>query len=383
MDKNIKIFNKQSTNKYREKNFILSKNIEMNIENSFNNFLIVGRAGSGVSNNFILPNILKANSNYIIVDEGSIFKKTKNYFENLGYNVYLFDFMKSSESNGINLLKYFDSKSLHKYIYGKHCFDIESLNIIDFLYRTLYRYFDNPTLKNFYYLCDIYNLKDFYDNIFDSSTLKTEFKRLNKYKKSTFISELQKLKNILDENNFKKILDIFDKDDFNLNDIINDNIVIFIKPHISSFLNKQCCKFIEYLISYVKNYYIINNKNKKTISFFLDRISSYDYFENLEIFLAIKSSNVKLFISIYSIDDLKKSKNLSFSTVDFDFIIFLSLDTISLNFLTGRLNNYYDINKLKFDIDNIKTSFENNSNCLIFLTIPFRGLKFFIDKKYF
>jgi len=73
-----------------------------------NNVAIVGASGSGKTSSIIAPNILQANSNYIVTDpKGKLYQKYKKYLERKGYDVCLLDFIDTYKSTvKYNIFKY-------------------------------------------------------------------------------------------------------------------------------------------------------------------------------------------------------------------------------------------------------------------------------------
>lgn len=72
-----------------------------------NNILICGASGAGKTRNIIIPNILQANTSYVIYDpKGKLFKDYGMYLKNRGYDVKNIDFLHPEVSDGYNPFPY-------------------------------------------------------------------------------------------------------------------------------------------------------------------------------------------------------------------------------------------------------------------------------------
>ena len=93
--KNIDDFNERLNSPYGckenngDENIVLSKNIclgyNKEITKRNNNILVIGGAGTGKGISFVMPNLLSANANYVLIDDGSYYIKTKDFFIEKGY----------------------------------------------------------------------------------------------------------------------------------------------------------------------------------------------------------------------------------------------------------------------------------------------------------
>lgn len=94
-----------------EKNKIFSQNIKMSIDARVtelnNNVLIIGGAGAGKTYREVKPNLLQANSTYIITDpKGEILRSCGQYFTDIGYQVKVVNLVEMSQSDCYNPFQY-------------------------------------------------------------------------------------------------------------------------------------------------------------------------------------------------------------------------------------------------------------------------------------
>lgn len=114
------IFNKNKLSK-EEKQFnqqfssgaddiILSKNLrkDLNNKNLNNNICIIGQAGTGKGRNYIIPNLLQANSSFVIFEEHSHeYNKIADFLkQEKGYNIQVFDLQNPENSIYYNPLSF-------------------------------------------------------------------------------------------------------------------------------------------------------------------------------------------------------------------------------------------------------------------------------------
>ena len=107
---------KQQQNNNFQKNIILGKNtcIAFNTDNMVNNqnSIVIGGSGSGKSFHVIEPNLLQANSSYVITDpDGYLYKKYGSYLQYMGYHVRCLNLVEPSKSDHYNPLAYIRSES--------------------------------------------------------------------------------------------------------------------------------------------------------------------------------------------------------------------------------------------------------------------------------
>ena len=114
------IFNKNKLSK-EEKQFnqqfssgaddiILSKNLrkDLNNKNLNNNICVIGQAGTGKGRNYIIPNLLQANSSFVIFEEHSHeYNKIADFLkQEKGYNIQVFDLQNPENSICYNPLSF-------------------------------------------------------------------------------------------------------------------------------------------------------------------------------------------------------------------------------------------------------------------------------------
>ena len=114
------IFNKNKLSK-EEKQFnqqfssgaddiILSKNLrkDLNNKNLNNNICVIGQAGTGKGRNYIIPNLLQANSSFVIFEEHSHeYNKIADFLkQEKGYNIQVFDLQNPENSIYYNPLSF-------------------------------------------------------------------------------------------------------------------------------------------------------------------------------------------------------------------------------------------------------------------------------------
>ena len=94
---------------------VVSESIYLNFDNNWarknTNALIIGTAGSGKSRFYVGPNILQANTNYIITDpSGDLFNQYAKFLENEGYTVDKIDLTDMYHSSRYNPLFYIENE---------------------------------------------------------------------------------------------------------------------------------------------------------------------------------------------------------------------------------------------------------------------------------
>lgn len=118
-------------NKYRSNKkdrLIVSKQYSVPIDSKNTNVCLVGAAGSGKTYNFVLPNLMQANSSYLVADRFTdMYKKTAPYLESNGYEVNLLDLSFADKTDNTNYKC--DKYNPFEYLYSVG--DIETLaNVI-------------------------------------------------------------------------------------------------------------------------------------------------------------------------------------------------------------------------------------------------------------
>ena len=110
--------------KYRDKharsNIILTKHICMGLDGRKHrrnlNVLVVGGTGAGKTRFYVLPNILQANTSFIVTDaKGEILRATGHLLIEKGYDIRVFDLINPGTSHGYNPFSYIrDDKDVLK-----------------------------------------------------------------------------------------------------------------------------------------------------------------------------------------------------------------------------------------------------------------------------
>lgn len=97
------------------KNIILGKEtrVALNTDKSGNNLnsIVIGGSGSGKSFHVIEPNLLQANSSYVIMDpDGYLYEKYGSYLQYMGYQIRCLNLVEPSKSDHYNPLAYIRSE---------------------------------------------------------------------------------------------------------------------------------------------------------------------------------------------------------------------------------------------------------------------------------
>lgn len=92
-------------------NMILSQDVFMNMntrQTKFNNnVLVIGGSGAGKSRGFVKPNLLQANTNYVVTDPaGELLADTGKFLESQGYEIKVFNLVEMSKSHCYNPFNY-------------------------------------------------------------------------------------------------------------------------------------------------------------------------------------------------------------------------------------------------------------------------------------
>ena len=110
---NLEEFNNLYTNKDPNKNMIIADKIQLDLNAKktriFNNVLVIGGAGTGKTENFVKPNILKANCSYIIHDPvGYLYQTTSDVLKKEGYDIQVLDLSDIENSKHYNPFYYLE-----------------------------------------------------------------------------------------------------------------------------------------------------------------------------------------------------------------------------------------------------------------------------------
>lgn len=97
-----------------DKNIILSNKLFLGTDTKITrrncNIFAIGGAASGKTRYFTLPNLLQANSNYLVVNDGEdVYNKTKDFFITQGYKVKCLNLARKHTSMHFNPFKYLNN----------------------------------------------------------------------------------------------------------------------------------------------------------------------------------------------------------------------------------------------------------------------------------
>ena len=92
-------------------NMLLTKDVALNLNTYItrrnNNVVVVGGSGSGKSRFFVKPNILQANTNYVITDPaGDLLQSTGEFLKRQGYEIKVFNLVEMTKSDCYNPFNY-------------------------------------------------------------------------------------------------------------------------------------------------------------------------------------------------------------------------------------------------------------------------------------
>ena len=95
----------------QKENKILTRNVRLGLDTHRHqrslNVLVIGGSGAGKSRSYVRPNILEANTNYIITDPKSeVLLSTGGYLKEKGYDIRVLNLVNLAESDGYNPFRY-------------------------------------------------------------------------------------------------------------------------------------------------------------------------------------------------------------------------------------------------------------------------------------
>lgn len=98
----------------KENNKILTKNVSIGLNGRIHrrnlNVLIIGGSGAGKTRFYAKPNIMQANTSFVILDpKGEILRDTGNLLEKKGYEIKVLDLINQYKSHSYNPFKYIQS----------------------------------------------------------------------------------------------------------------------------------------------------------------------------------------------------------------------------------------------------------------------------------
>ena len=95
----------------QKQNKLLTKNVRLGLDTHKHrrslNVLVIGGSGAGKSRTYVKPNILEANTNYVITDPKSeVLLATGGYLKSKGYDIRVLNLVNLDESDGYNPFRY-------------------------------------------------------------------------------------------------------------------------------------------------------------------------------------------------------------------------------------------------------------------------------------
>ena len=102
---------KKYAEKDSRKNLILTQNVRMGLDGRMHrrnlNVLVVGGSGAGKTRFYAKPNIMQANTSYVVLDpKGEILRDTGYLLERYGYDIKVLDLIHTERSHGFNPFVY-------------------------------------------------------------------------------------------------------------------------------------------------------------------------------------------------------------------------------------------------------------------------------------
>ena len=95
----------------QKKNKLLTKNVRLGLDTHKHrrslNVLVIGGSGAAKTRSYALPNILEANTNYVITDpKMEVLTATGGYLKSQGYDVRVLNLVNLAQSDGYNPFRY-------------------------------------------------------------------------------------------------------------------------------------------------------------------------------------------------------------------------------------------------------------------------------------
>ena len=95
----------------QKQNKLLTQNVRLGLDTHKHrrslNVLVIGGSGAGKSRSYVRPNILEANTNYVITDPKSeVLLSTGGYLKSQGYDIRVLNLVNLAESDGYNPFRY-------------------------------------------------------------------------------------------------------------------------------------------------------------------------------------------------------------------------------------------------------------------------------------
>ena len=95
----------------QKKNKLLTRNVRLGLDTHKHrrslNVLVIGGSGAGKSRSYVKPNILEANTNYVVTDpKMEVLTATGGYLKQKGYDIRVLNLVNLEESDGYNPFRY-------------------------------------------------------------------------------------------------------------------------------------------------------------------------------------------------------------------------------------------------------------------------------------
>ena len=95
----------------QKENKLLTRNVRLGLDTHKHrrslNVLVIGGSGAGKSRSYVKPNILEANTNYVVTDPKSeVLLATGGYLKSQGYDIRVLNLVNLEESDGYNPFRY-------------------------------------------------------------------------------------------------------------------------------------------------------------------------------------------------------------------------------------------------------------------------------------
>ncbi len=329
----------QLADKVSENNIILTDDVKLSLDTAQTgknlNVCVIGSTGTGKTRNYVLPNILQANTSYVITDpNGYLLKETGKFLEEQGYKIKVLNLIDMEHSNHYNPFNYIygndrivDKTTVMKMVNLllsalKNKIDFEKTFLMDMIkdlisaicfYLVENENMGNCNLKSIIRLLNmpiseldtIFNVP--YDEIYN--IYNTNYMLFRKSSKEQAESIRIMILNILQEIIPPDIIKLTEDDDMELDLTGNRKTAIFITMSLAqnklNFLSDMLLTQI-FNVLYVKTESLPNNELPVHVRFMLDEFANSVYIPDLEKHLAVCGShNISVNITLQCIEQLK------------------------------------------------------------------------------
>ena len=389
------IFNKNKLSK-EEKQFnqqfssgaddiILSKNLrkDLNNKNLNNNICVIGQAGTGKGRNYIIPNLLQANSSFVIFEGYSHeYSKIADFLkQEKGYNIQVFDLQNPENSICYNPLSFIkDEDDINRILDCLYAnIDIEEkdafLNdtekmLLKFIILYLIEKKEHLTFPTIIkYLEIISNSNEEFFRFFeDIETTITNRNCLNLAKIIKTLPQASKsvaaIAIICKIHPFVtgEITKIINDTTLNINALIESKSAIFIvAPIFKEYFKPIVAMLYSEIFKYLHQTIKPNNKPTHHIQFIMDDFVNMCYFSNFNQLMAgSRIKNIDFTILLQSISQLKEKYPKTWETI---------LDYCDIQILLGyssndTLNYFYELTSQNIPIVNTKPM--NMDKCIVY-----------------